>query len=448
MDPEESLSDWTISVVSSPDLEEKDFQYLNRNGNSNRRDEGFTRSGKSIAKDDLSLTKIYFVHRAQLAVGPRKSEFFSNLFRREKSKAQVDEPGSEASRNYTKIELIPSAASCFPIMLDYMYSNDSEPLGITTDSAVALRRLASTFGMRSMFKETTQFIQDDLTPETAPTYLLDAKKFKNRKLKDSSIHIIASNFLTIKFSSLVQVPLDLMEEIIQSEHLHKEDDEKFSVRIAAYCRCREDELDLGVLISLTNESIFSTVDETESLYFLHLLFECKAKDRNAKIESTNLYHLCMWKIPKVIANLHVSKSSSSESIDKSTIRKQKKDLEYYHSFPAEIKVQLLENTFSISQSPVAEINVKQCYSSNIDRKATKQVDMLKNEVHQLQRSYEKKVNYYQRMLDAKVEELKQYSECKDQGKEALMCSPINILRKRDSSGFGSKISDIKDSSMS
>ena len=463
LDPEDSLSDWTISVVSSPDLEETDAKYLDRYDTSAERDVRSTRRSsheKSTLNHNLnlSLTKVYFVHRAQLAVGPRKSEFFFNLFRKEKSKPIFDSDSSESSiarsKNYTKIELIPQAASCFPIMLDYLYSTEGTPLAITTESAVALRRLASSFGMRAMFKETTEFIKKDLTPNTATTYLLDAKRFKNHKLKDSAMEIIAYNFLSIQFSSLVRIPTDLMKEIIQSGKFEVEDEAKFSCRVAAYCRCREDEINVGILNCYTNASIISTVDDSEALYFLHFLFVLREKEYNTtNIESMNLYQLCMLKVPKVLGNLHISKSLSSDSFDKATVRKQKHDLELYNNLPAETKVQLLERSFESSQAPAPEIFIKSSHAppfNGIDRKAKKQVDLLQKQVNQLKLSYEKKVTYYQRMLEAKVEELRRFSDDGDDDETngPLQCSPINILRNKESSVSSSRISDMRGSSMS
>ena len=432
LDPDESLSDWTIAVVSSPDLEEKGPKQVDVHDDGNeeycatRRTSKQPRGGdlsSSSAVNELPLTKIYFVHRTQLAVGPRKSEFFYNLFKREQSKSQVQHQQSRGDcestdstspdkprTNYTKIELIPAAASCFPLMLDYLYSKDGTPLAIKTESAVALRQLASTFGIRSMFKETTTFIKDDLKPETATTYLLEAKKFKNKKLQVSAMEIIASSFLTIKFSSLVRLSTDILTQVIQSGNLKVGDEARFSSRIAAYCRCREDELNLGILNGYTNRSILSNVDDSESIYFLHLLFDLKEKEGNTKnIESMNLFQLCMLKVPKVLGSLHIPRLIKASS--GGGIRKQKKDLELYNDLPAEIKVQLLERSFETSQAPTPEKYAK--HQPDIDRRAQKQVDKLQKEVDDLKLSYDKKVHYYQRMLEAKVEELKRISDCSD-----------------------------------
>lgn len=413
LDPDESLSDWTVKVRSSPDLEGSPTKYFHRYQTyCNKRSE--VQQMYPPSRGDISSTKMYFVHRAQLAVGPRRSEFFVNVFQTMKyPNMQQKRDDSDSGRGIssknksTRIELIPAAASCFPIMLDYIYSGE---LAINTDSAVALRRLAASFGVRDMFRETTQFIQRDLTPNTATKYLLEAEKFKNHKIQSTAMNIIASNFLSIKLTALVCIPPELMKDIIQSAKLFVNDEIKFSTRIASYCRCVEDELTLTLLESFTSSKILSTIDYTESLYFLHLLFILKARDdSDPNLETMNLYQHCLVQVPKVLKSLLSTKLLTDDTAYKTALRKQKHDLELYNSLPACIKVHLLECSFESTKVPSAEIYCKAIPSLK-ENKAKKEVFKLQDEVKMLKVSYDKKVNYFQRLLDAKTNELKRFSE--------------------------------------
>jgi hypothetical protein len=426
LDPDESLSDWTISVVSSTELGENASNYFDRYDISRMEhndDNERQKDPSPLRREKLDKTKLYFVHRAQLAVGPRRSEFFANVFKRVMSSNQqngrndIDSGRGSSNCNSTKVELIPEAASCFPIMLDYMYSAEGTPLAINTDSAVALRQLASSFGVRSMFRDTTQFIKQDLNSETAMIYLLDACKFKNRKLETAAKDLIARKFLSLKFTKLVCIPPNFMKKVIQSKKLMIDDDIKFSQRIASYCRCRDEELTLSLLDSLTPGTKMTVVDEAESLYFLHLIFSLKAKDHSMRdIETMNLYKLCLLKIPKALNALHNSKPLSNDALNKNALRKQRNDLELYNSLPSEIKIRLLESSFEYSQlgSPSPEVYSRAIPSLN-ERRAKEEMFKLKDEVQMLRDSYDKKVYYYKRMLDAKVEELRKFTEQSSEG---------------------------------
>ncbi len=409
LDPDESLSDWKISIVSSPELEGSPTPYFDRFQSSNI---GFENQlNQTIRKDKIAATKIYFVHRAKLAVGPRRSEFFVNLFKRIKNSENIKEQRNppdyhgrlQGNAHSTMIELIPTAASCFSVMLDYIYSSEGTPLRITTQSAVALRQLASSFGVREMFRETTQFIKTDLNTETSTTYLLEANKFQNKKIQQTAIGIVASNFLSMKITALICIPPNLMKDITKSIALTENDMERYSKKIASYCRCREDDLTLLDVDAYSSARILTTVGASESLYFLHLLFRLRNKDElNLSLETMNLYKLCLIQVPKVLVSLLGPKSITKDG-HKSILLRQKNELEYYDSLPIELKVYLLERSFESSNSPVPEIFSTPSLSQI---KAKKEAYKLKNEVKCLKMSYDKKVDYFQRMLDTKVEELR------------------------------------------
>lgn len=80
--PSESFSDWTIEV-----LEEDSKAQLN------------------------GERAVYHVHRRVLAVGPKRSDYFANIFK------------TNGSANKTELRLTKKQAAVFPMALDYMYSD-------------------------------------------------------------------------------------------------------------------------------------------------------------------------------------------------------------------------------------------------------------------------------------------------------------------------------------
>ena len=90
MEPEESLSDWTLAIVH----------------------EGVDKEGIRNQADFYHV--FYHVYKPILAVGSRKSYYFANLFRDGGRFAENEEKSS-------RITLHKLAANAFPAMLDYMY---------------------------------------------------------------------------------------------------------------------------------------------------------------------------------------------------------------------------------------------------------------------------------------------------------------------------------------
>lgn len=110
MDPEESLSDWTIEVCVG---------------------------GK--------LYSTHHVHKVFLALGFRKSGYFQRLFRGGRHFAE-----GQTSRSRIDLQQEP-AAKAFPVMLDFLYSlwDDASP-PITHQNCTALHFLGEYFEIRAL----------------------------------------------------------------------------------------------------------------------------------------------------------------------------------------------------------------------------------------------------------------------------------------------------------
>eukprot|EP00521_Asterionellopsis_glacialis_P012627 CAMPEP_0195303232 /NCGR_PEP_ID=MMETSP0707-20130614/32451_1 /TAXON_ID=33640 /ORGANISM="Asterionellopsis glacialis, Strain CCMP134" /LENGTH=231 /DNA_ID=CAMNT_0040366719 /DNA_START=72 /DNA_END=763 /DNA_ORIENTATION=+ len=168
LDPDESLSDWTLTVISNNELDQSNESKDTNESRSDEPDktgleEPLVRTLEQSPKSMFPSRK-YFVHRTQLGVGPRRSEYFSNLFKKKRMSMSESSETTESTSKHkgTRIELRPSAANAFPIMLDFIYSPVGSPVEATTETAVALRHLATCFGIRELFDSITTFIKNDL----------------------------------------------------------------------------------------------------------------------------------------------------------------------------------------------------------------------------------------------------------------------------------------------
>jgi len=190
LDPEESLSDWTIEIV---------------------------------VNDATQAT--YHVHKQNLAVGPRRSEYFVKLFSQGGRFAETKDATS-------RIELEELASKFFPVLLDYLYDGT---LPLTTDNATALHSMAKYFDMRRLRWEAKQFWQKDISNAiTCGVYYEHARILNNEKVLDTATKACSEHILNItKTSRLVHVPEpQFWLKILQSHHTEGGTTEKFSCHVS------------------------------------------------------------------------------------------------------------------------------------------------------------------------------------------------------------------------
>lgn len=409
LDPDESLSDWTLTVVSNPSLDQKGDDNKEEEPDEDRNQETTVRSiPSSYFKTPLVIhpTKKYFVHRTQLAVGPRRSEYFAKLFRNKQPK------GSKV--NGTRIEVRPAAATSFPAMLDFIYSPLGSPAQVTTESAVALRHLATCFGIRELFDLVTEFIKKDLCPETSPTYLMEAQNFRHQKLFDVSLTLCAENFELIKFSKIVTLSAELFVKVVDTEEL-KCSSEVLSSRIASYCRCRPGAIDVEMLKKITDRKKMPLIASEESLFFLHLLSEIDGDDvsisTSAPSRTQDLYKRCVIASTEVVRMATEAKDTTM-SKKSSESRPKRNAVKEYHSLPASVKVDLLEQALAGSPTigDMMELDhARKDAKKKQVNKATRKLQEMEIEMERVQRAYEKKLSSLQATVEAQEQEIRAYA---------------------------------------
>lgn len=436
--PDESLSDWTLTVASTDSTviknrgssrEHSDRPDLKTQAEVESRGENIdVERMSSLQEESLSPPAIkYHVHKTQLAVGRRQSDYFATLFKKRRQlirSGQIE--GADCNHtDGTYIEVKASAAAAFPVMLDFIYSPAGTPINATTESAVALRHLASCFGVREMFNSVTEFIKKDIRPETAPQYANEAAIYKHDKLLAASIKVCAQHFDTIKLSRIVMLAPHLMEMVVRSPHLVC-DSEVLSSKVASYCRCRPGGVDLDTLLSLTDAEKMPKVSPEESLFFVHLLslHGVELPDHaSSKSAPFTLYERCVAASPNVVmAALEVKNSPfspGSSYFHDNQRRNMKKD---YQDLPCNVKVELLESTVAdfVSTSEGAD-SIGSCDDGDLRPsyiklegaydEAQKDILVLREEIGKLRIRYEEKIAAYKRKLGASVDEV---NRCKNE----------------------------------
>jgi len=262
LDPSQSLSDWTIVVKS---------------------------------REDSEAVDTYHVHKNILAVGPRKSEYFVNVFRMVAAASARATPG-EPVPTATEVELGQAAAKCFPNFLDFLYSTEGA-LDISTATATGLRHLAQFFGVRVLHKKVMDFIQKDLSLATSTTYYRDVCALRDEKLLLTIAKFCSRNVMKIEPNFPLVEAMDsfFLAKVMSSPHVNsKEKKYHCSLLLAEYCQKNKELLDDKQLLMLTDEKVLPLVHHSAALTLLEMEADLVvATTLSSLLEMTSLQKRCV-----------------------------------------------------------------------------------------------------------------------------------------------------------
>ena len=378
LDPVESLSDWTLVVVSNENAGESQPQNELQNSDilvNDTIDDGnhsiiSNLSGANnndhqsveMRATNVTPAKRYYVHRAVLGVGPKKGDFFADLFQKQRIAIEMSQQsdynnqrGHDVNKGrdlepITYIEVKPSAAAAFDTMLDFMYAPNDTPAKTTTESAVALRHLSIALGIRELFNSVTPFIQKDLSAQTSPIYLFEAHRYKHEKLLNVALKICASHFSEIKLSLIILLPPKLLHEVLKSPHLKFDSSEQLSSRIASYFRCRPKVINRENLLDFTSADIMPNIAHDEVIFYINLMERTglllKRNDWGkfpSSKSSSSLYERCIQGSSKAIYHIMDLKLRNGFDAKVANNVQQKRAYESeYEAIASRVKVKLLE----------------------------------------------------------------------------------------------------------
>ena len=249
LDPNESHSDWKIEIIVTTFSEslESSSSSSSSNDDGKKKDDG-TNNGKQ----NRSRIDVYHIHRHMVAVGSKKCEYFSRLFK---------SSFFEASNSTSRIELDETAANAFPIFLDYMYCPLEQELKITTENATALHYLGKYFENRRLRWLVKRFVSNDISIETCSIYYAYAKSFHDDKI----LHAVATfcrehiDSITPENPLLKSVDLDFMMKLV-GPNLSTTTSKHLSTIIARFCLDNGDILTPESFQELTNNTTLPTID--------------------------------------------------------------------------------------------------------------------------------------------------------------------------------------------
>jgi len=299
---------------------------------------------------DHPTRKEYYLHKVNLAVGPRSCEYFARLFRQQQQQAASNGYNTVHPSNCHSIELPLSSLPAIPSMLDFIYSTDGlTPVQATTETAVPLRYLATIFGNRSLFDSATEYLQADLRPETAIPYLNHADLYRQKKLSEVCVRLCAEQFDHIKIRWLAMLPPHLMEEILYSKYFQCSSCNQVCSKIAAYCRCHGNAIDSSSFLSLTDARVMPLINPEEALFFIKFMISLgiNLDDDEHDLSGRNLYERCIDAAPSVVRGVIDSLCHGTYSYG--SRRQDKNSCGDYRQLPPHIKVDLLEYALARQQ---------------------------------------------------------------------------------------------------
>lgn len=274
-DPDKSLSDWTIEVVSV-----------------------------ASSNDETTQSSHYHVHKSMLIL---ESEYFQSFFGQYPHATTSDEYSPSA----TRLELHEKAARFFPELLDYMYGKD---LKLTSESATVFHFFGHYFGMRRLRWEAKQFWQTDMTHSTVATYYQDAIVFGDPKVMSAVQHACCKDAILLRFkpdSPILQVP-DARLWLYLVEHTAPRHSEHLSRLVASFCS--EHKVDAETFAQLTAPEHMPVIAFSVTLILLDLersiIGGSNEDDMAAQLSS--LQHRCIKALEYRWSEMEVVKKEFSD----------------------------------------------------------------------------------------------------------------------------------------
>jgi hypothetical protein len=228
LDSQVSLSDYTIIVNRAkagpyaPDFETTDLSGIN-----------FVTGSYGEPKKD-----IYFVHKAMIAVGSRRSELLGRRIREAENSRGSALNGHSFELDVHETIMLESAANAMSVVLDFCYNPDCS-LDVNVENAVPLVYLGKRYKIRALLEQAEAYIMDNIQSNMAMHYLLDSYLFRLEEILGRAIEVTAANLAdTVDFEPIYKLPPDLFRRIILSKELNCDSD-LLSLIVFSYCGERE-----------------------------------------------------------------------------------------------------------------------------------------------------------------------------------------------------------------
>ena len=240
-----SLSDFTIIVNRAyPGRYSPDFATTDVSGIDFVTDPTSSDGGIATTTTTTTTPKrdVYYVHKAMLAVGSRRSEWLGRRIRDAENSSLArggdgsggNPDGHSSEVNVHETVMLESAADAMSVVLDFCYYPDY-PLEINVSNAVPLVYLGKRYKIRALLEQADNFVVENMVSTTAMHFLLDANLYHLDEILARAIDVTAANLaVTVDFDPIYKLPPDLFRRIILSKEMQC-DSELLSLIVYSYC---------------------------------------------------------------------------------------------------------------------------------------------------------------------------------------------------------------------
>eukprot|EP00543_Licmophora_paradoxa_P001534 CAMPEP_0202443316 /NCGR_PEP_ID=MMETSP1360-20130828/2632_1 /ASSEMBLY_ACC=CAM_ASM_000848 /TAXON_ID=515479 /ORGANISM="Licmophora paradoxa, Strain CCMP2313" /LENGTH=650 /DNA_ID=CAMNT_0049058985 /DNA_START=13 /DNA_END=1965 /DNA_ORIENTATION=- len=238
-------------------------------------------------EDLVPVAEHYHVHRAMLGASDRRCQYFYKLY---KSGNGIETKSYKIMLEYR------GANEAIPNLLDFIYFGE---LDIASANAVPLRHLATFFQCKPLRLAVNKFIEQDFNMDTALHYVQSTFHYKDSALLKLAISETAKIFDQIKDNHFVDLSPELLCEIITSEDLVSEQENKLSEVIVNYLSSNPNNLTAKLLYRLTEE--IPTIKPEEARVFLELVQQIDPDDPIEDSESWRALTLLCFRCANALA---------------------------------------------------------------------------------------------------------------------------------------------------
>ena len=258
------LSDYTIVVkralpgAHAPDFEVDDVNAID-----------------FVMDSNAPKVDVYYVHKAMIAVGSRRSELLGRRIREAESTSRPD--GHSSDVNVHETIMLESAADAMGIVFDFCYYPDKK-LDINIHNAVPLVYLGKRYKIRALIDQSEEFVATHLESANAMHFLLDSYLFQLDDILSTAIDVTAAHLgETVDFNPIYRLPPQLFRRIILSKDLDC-DSELLSLIVYSYCgEHHAEDIDVEYLRELTKVRLMPDIDPKVALmllkFYVELIFD-------------------------------------------------------------------------------------------------------------------------------------------------------------------------------
>ncbi|KAL7457435.1 hypothetical protein ACHAWC_008974 [Mediolabrus comicus] len=258
------LSDYTIVVkralpgAHAPDFEVDDVNAID-----------------FVMDSNAPKVDVYYVHKAMIAVGSRRSELLGRRIREAESTSRPD--GHSSDVNVHETIMLESAADAMGIVFDFCYYHDKK-LDINIHNAVPLVYLGKRYKIRALIDQSEEFVATHLESANAMHFLLDSYLFQLDDILSTAIDVTAAHLgETVDFNPIYRLPPQLFRRIILSKDLEC-DSELLSLIVYSYCgEHHAEDIDVEYLRELTKVRLMPDIDPKVALmllkFYVELIFD-------------------------------------------------------------------------------------------------------------------------------------------------------------------------------